>query len=227
MDNIHGSIDSCQKGDPLISITWPYRGLRCRPIGVEYLFEVIRWQVTCFQMIAGSSLFVLVHMKYVVFCMCRTIKMISNWPRKLKFSQFLQAGRHAICFWLFSPRSRVGHALRPIFMLCLVKIWQVSSWGKFMHHLETCLLWQLKLTEFCVNLWCFWLSFSTGCTKWNTAAIKSLLLFMASLFIGVLVERCVACHSRKSDFGWHRFLFSRLPWGVKGFNSFQELHLEW
>ena len=50
--------------------------------------------------------------------------------------------------------------------------------------------------------------FSTGCTKLNTAAIKSLLLFMASLFIGFLVERCVACQSRKSDFGWHRFRFS-------------------
>ena len=33
-------------------------------------------------------------MKYVVFCMCCTIKMlISNWPRKLKFSQLLQAGK--------------------------------------------------------------------------------------------------------------------------------------
>ena len=52
---------------------------------------------------------------------------------------------------------------------------------KIMQHLETCLLWQLKLTEFCVNLWCFKLSFSSGCTKWNTVAIKSLLLFMASL----------------------------------------------
>ena len=70
-------------------------------------------------------------MKYVVFCMCRTIKMISNWPRKLKFSQFYRQGRHASCFWLSSPRSRVGHALRPIFMLWLVKIWQVSSCGKF------------------------------------------------------------------------------------------------
>ena len=30
------------------------------------------------------------------------------------------------------PRSRVGHALRLIFMLWLVKIWQVSSCGKFM-----------------------------------------------------------------------------------------------
>ena len=51
--------------------------------------------------------------------------------------------------------SRVGHALRPIFMLWLVKIWQVSSCGKFMQHLKSCLLWQLKLTEFCVNLGCF------------------------------------------------------------------------
>ena len=50
--------------------------------------------------------------------------------------------------------------------------------------------------------------FSTECIKWNSAAIKSLLLFMASLFIGFLVEKYVACQSRKSDFGWHRFRFS-------------------
>ena len=31
---------------------------------------------------------------------------------------------------------------------------------------------------------------------------------MASLFIGFLVEKYVACQSRKSDFGWHRFRFS-------------------
>ena len=93
-------------------------------------------------------------------------------------------------------------------MLWLVKIWQVSSCGKFMQHLETCLLWQLKLTEFFVNLWCFLLSFSTGCIKWNTAAINSLLLFMAGLFTEFLVEKCAACQSQKSDFVWHRFHFS-------------------
>ena len=42
------------------------------------------------------------------------------------------------CFWLFSPCSRVGHTRK-----------------KFMQHLETCLLWQLRLTEFFVNLSCF------------------------------------------------------------------------
>ena len=119
-------------------------------------FEVIRWQVTSFQMIAGSSIFLFkLHMKYVVFMSLRprTIKiLISNWPRTRKFSQFFKntGGED-----LFLPWSRVGHALRPIFMLWLVKIWQVSLCGKFMQHLETCLLWQLKLTEFCVNLWCF------------------------------------------------------------------------
>ena len=117
-----------------------------------------------------------------------------------------------------------GHALRPIFMLWLAKLWQVS------------LLWQLKLTEFCVNLWCFLMSFSTGCTKWNTAAIKSLLLFMAGLFIGFLVEKCVACQSRKSDFGWHCFRFSPCLIRKRSLKSqailalldnLQELHLEW
>ena len=42
-------------------------------------------------------------------------------------------------FWLFSL-SRVDHALRPILMFWLVKIWQVSSRGKFMQRLETCSL---------------------------------------------------------------------------------------
>ena len=119
----------------------------------QVFFEVIRWQGTSFQMIAGSSLSK-IYMKYVVF-MCRTIKiLISNWPRMRKFSQLLQAGK-TVAFDFSHLWSPVGHALHPIFMLWLVKIWQLSSCGKFMQHLETCLLWQLKLTEFCVNLWCF------------------------------------------------------------------------
>ena len=107
-------------------------------------------------MIAGSSLFFpMIHMKYVVFMSLwpRTVKiLISNWPRTRKFSHFFKNkdGEDLLLPW-----SRGGHALRPIVMLWLVKIWQVSACGKFMQHLESCLLWQLKLTEFCVNLWCF------------------------------------------------------------------------
>ena len=61
----------------------------------------------------------------------------------------MQAGRP------FLTQFTRCYALRPIFLLWLVKIWQMSICGKFIQHLETCLLWQLKLTEFCVNLWCF------------------------------------------------------------------------
>ena len=44
--------------------------------------------------------------------------------------------------------------------------------------------------------------------KWNSAVIKSLLLFVASLFNGFLVEKYVACQSRKSHLRSHRFRFS-------------------
>ena len=107
---------------PLTSITWLYRGLRCRPIEVKYFFEVIRWQGTGFQMIAGSSLiFFKIHMKYVVF-MCRTIKiLISNWPRTRKFSQLLQAGK-TVAF----DFSRHVHALVTLYVQFLC-----SDWSKF------------------------------------------------------------------------------------------------
>ena len=143
-------------------------------------------------------------------CLRIAKSLISNWPRTRKFSQLLQARKYS-SFWLFSPWSRVGHALRPIFMLWLVNIWQVSSCGKFMQHLETCLVWQLKLTEFCVNLWLvmfltaffYWMN-----KKWNSAAIKSLLLFVASLFHGF--------------FGWEirRLSKSEIRFGMASFSVF-------
>ena len=72
--------------------------------------------------------------------------------------------------------------------------------------------------------------------KWNSAAIKSLLLFVASLFIGFLVKKYVVCQSWKSDFGWHRFRFSpcltrkrveKSETILALLDSFKELHLEW
>ena len=168
--------------------------------------------------------------------MCCTIK---NFDCKLTSDAKIQPaviGREDSCFWLFSPWSRGGHALRPIFMLWLVKIWQVSSCRKFIQHLEPCLLWQLKLTEYFVNLWCFLLSFSSGCLKWNTAAINSLLWFMAGLFSEFLGGKCAGCQSWKSDFGSIVFVFHLAGCGIEKslkrlwpylHDSFQELHLEW
>ena len=84
----------------------------------------------------------------------RTVKiLISNWPRTRKFSPFFKnkGGED-----LFLPRSRVSHALRPIFMLWLVKILQVSSCGKFMYI--------LKLVYF--DSWS-WQSFVSTCDVFN------------------------------------------------------------
>ena len=105
---------------PLTSITWPYRGLRCWPIEVKSFFEVILWQVTSFQMIAGSSL-IFFSFIWNMFCF---------WAAQLKFWFKTDLGpensasyyRQDSCFWLCTPWSRVGHALSPF--LC-------SDWSKF------------------------------------------------------------------------------------------------
>ena len=83
----------------------------------------------------------------------RTITiLISNWPKTQKIQPvFLKYRREDFLL----PWSRVDQAPRLIVMLWLVQILQVSSCVKFMQHHESCLLWQLKLTEFWVSLWCF------------------------------------------------------------------------
>ena len=112
-------LTAVKTGYPLTSITWPYRGLRCWSIEVKYFFEVIRWQVTSFQMIAGSSLICFfIHMKYVLF-LGRTIKiLISNWPRTRKFSQLLQAGK-TVAF----DFAHHGHTMVTLYVHFLCSDW--------------------------------------------------------------------------------------------------------
>ena len=75
----------------------------------------------------------------------------------------------------------------------------------------------------------FYLSFSTRCTKWNSAAIRNVLLFMASLFMSL-----VEVGNPISD--GIVFVF-RLAWCVEGWKVWSDtsgltwylsgLHLEW
>ena len=60
--------------------------------------------------------------------------------------------------------------------------------------------------------------FSTECTKWNSAAIKSVLLFMASLFIGFLVEKYDACKVGNLISDSIVFVF-HLAWCERGLKS--------
>ena len=112
--------------------------------------------------------------------------------------------------------------------------------GEFMRKIYA-VSWNLfTLTAEADRLLCQLVMFLTVFFYWmykgNPAAIKSLLLFMASLFIGFLVEKYVACQSRKSDFGWHCFRFSPCLMRKRVekseailalLDSFQKLHLEW
>ena len=67
-------------------------------------------------------------------------------------ASYHKQGKKVICFWLFSPRSSVGHAVFPMFKLWLVKIWQVSSCGKkFMKALGP-EQWKLKSLKLTFNL---------------------------------------------------------------------------
>ena len=157
--------------------------------------------------------------------MCRTIKiLILNWPRTRKFSLAV-----ALDF------AHSGHSLVTLYAQFLSSDW--SKFDGWVHDENLCSILNLVyFTEFCVNLWCFKLSFSTGCTKWNSADIRRLLLFMASLFTGFFVEKYVTCQSRKSDFGWHRFRFwpclmrkrvEKSEAMLALLDTFRELHLQW
>ena len=150
------SIDSCQNG----ASADQYHLTVARVQVSTHRGRVFFWSYPLtnnqFEMIAGSSLFFQGFISNML-CLCH------YGPALLGFwfqTDFGSENSASFCKStggedLILPWSRVGHALRPIFILWLVKLWQVSSCGKIMQHLESSLLWQLKLTEFCVNLWCF------------------------------------------------------------------------
>ena len=128
----------------------------------------------------GSSLiFFKIHMKYVVY-FCRIIKIWFH----------TDLGRE-------NSASYYGHNLFTLFVQFLCCDW--SKFDRWVHAVNLYCILKLvyfdiwRLQSVFVDLWCFLLSFSTGCIKWNTAAINSLLLFMAGLFIEFVVEKCAAC----------------------------------
>ena len=139
-------------------IRWPVSLARIAGSGVDPSSSSIFWSHPLTRYWFSNDrrlkfifLFNLIHMK----C-CFYVLHNQNFDFKLTLDANRQGRQLLLTFSpCLLPCSRVGHALRPIFMLWLVKIWQVSSCGKFMQHLESCLLWQLKPTGFCVNLWCF------------------------------------------------------------------------
>ena len=90
------------------------------------------------------------------------------WSDRLLKYIFLKFIWNTLCLWHYGPallkcwfQADLGreNSASPVFMLLIGQNLTGEFMRKFIQHLETCLLWQLKLTEFFVNLWCFYCLF--------------------------------------------------------------------
>ena len=139
----------------------------------------IRWQVDTFQMIAGSSS---IFLKCIWNKSCSWAALLKCWFRtdfrrenSTGFYIYMQERQLLLIFLTVTRWSRstsnsyvlIGQNLTGEFMR---KIYAASG-----NLLTGTWSWQSFVREFCVILWRFKLSFSTWCTKWNTAAIKIVL----------------------------------------------------
>ena len=163
-------------------------------------------------MIAGSSLIFLIHMKYVVFYMCRTIKiLISNWPRKLKFSQFLQAGKTCQLLLTFLTKvTRWSRSTSNFYTL----IGQNLT-GEFMRKIYAA-SWKLfTLTAKADRV------FVSTCDVFNCLFpldVQNKIQLLSRVFcyswlaclLGFWLRNASLVKVGNSDFGWHRFLFCTL-----------------
>ena len=115
-------------------------------------FEVIRWQITSFKW-SQAQVYFFQWFIWNMLCLCH------YGPALLRFWFQTDLGReNSASFFKNFRRGRpfLTMATRwsrstSNFYALIGQYWQVSSCGKFTQHLENCLLWQLKLTEFCVN----------------------------------------------------------------------------
>ena len=147
------SIDSCQKQ----GIHWSVSLTRIAGSGVDPSKSSIFWSypLTGYYFSNDRRLKFIFQFIWNMLCLCAA--QLRFWfqtdlERENSVTYYRQ-GRQLL-LTLLAMVTRWARST-SIFLLWLVKVWQVSSCEKFMQHLESCLLWQLKLTKFCVNLWCF------------------------------------------------------------------------
>ena len=188
-------------------------------------------------MIAGSSLFFpRIHIKYVVFMSLwpRTIRtLISNWPRKRKFSQFF----FKVQAW--KTLSYHGHALVTLYVQFLYPDW--SKFDRLVHADKLCSI--LKFVYF--DSWS-WQSFVSTCDVFKCLFpldVQNEIQLLSRVFcyswlvclLGFLVEKCVTCQNsvirfRMASFPFFTLMRKRVLKSqalLALLDSFQQLHLEW
>ena len=162
-------------------------------------FEVIRWQITSFKW-SQAQVYFFQWFIWNMLCLCH------YGPALLRFwFQTDLARENSASFLLIQARktfSYHGQALVTLYVQFVCSDW--SKFNTWVHVENLCSI--LKVVYF--DNW-------RNClfpldVQWNTAAIKSLLLFMAGLFIGFLVEKCIACQNSVIRFPTASFSFFTL-----------------
>ena len=197
------SIDSCQNRVSADQYHLTVSRAQVSTHRGQVFFEVIRWQVTSFQMIAGS-----IFLKFVWNMLCLCAAQLKFW-----FQTDLGRENSASCY-------RQGRQLLLTFLAMFTR-WSRSTsnfyaligqnlTGEFMRKIYAASWILFTLTAEADRVFCqlvmFLTVFSTGFTKLNSAAIRSLLLFMASLLIGFFGREIR--HFSKSEIRFRMVSFS-------------------
>ena len=142
-------------GHPLTSITWPYRGLKCRPIEVEYFF--IRWQITSFKWSQAQVYFFRGFISNML-CFCH------YGPALLGFWFQSDLGSENSASFLIVQAGKTlsyhGHALVTLYVQFLYSDW--SKFDRWVHAEKLCSI--LKVVYF--DSWS-WQSFVSTCDVFN------------------------------------------------------------
>ena len=103
-----------------------------------------------------------------------------------------------VSIWALSL-EHLGHALRPILTLWLVKMWQV----------ETCFLIAAADRVLWRHLFMFLTVFFHWMFKMKYSCYQDCSVIHGWFVYWFMVDKCTACqNNRKSNFGWYRFRFS-------------------
>ena len=207
------------------SIHWPVSPDRIVGSGVDpwrsnIFLKLSADKLLVFKWSQAQVYFFLIHMKYVVFCTCRTIKMlISNWPRKLKLSRFLQAGK--TCQLLLTFLTKVTRWSRST-SNCYAMIGKNLT-GQFMRKIYAAswnLFTLLKLTEFSSTCDVFNCLFPLNvqnkiqllsrvfCYSWLVCLLGFWLKNSSLVKVGNLLTGWGSFHQRNNSFREHNTLFS-------------------
>ena len=129
---------------------WPYRGLRCRPIEVKYFLKLSADKVLVFKWSQAQ-----VYLKFIWNMLCLCAAQLKFWFQtdlgRENSASYYRQGRQLL-LTLLTTVTRWSRSTSNFYALT-----GKNFTGEFMRHLESfllCLLWQLKLTESWVNLWC-------------------------------------------------------------------------